>query len=297
MNLISLILIVIHISIWLTVFALGLRATLSDFTHVLRQPGLLLRSLLAMMIIMPVAAVILVKVMSLPPPIAIALVTLSLAPVPPFLPRKQLKAGGRNAYAVGLLVAISLISMVWLPVAIEIVGVPFGLELHEPVWAIARLMLSMILAPLAVGLLFRRIAPAIAERLQPVAALLGVVLLFASAIPILFTMSPRIAEQIGNGTLVAFGIFILVGLGAGHVLGGPDPEDRTVLAIASASRHPGVAIQLAHLNFPNAHAAAPAILLYLLTVALLTLPYVLWRKRLLSDTAAAPKSARGSPPS
>lgn len=36
-----------------------------------------------------------------------------------------------------------------------------------------------------------------------------------------------------------------------HWLGRPDPDDRTALAIASSMRHPGVALAIARLNFPE----------------------------------------------
>jgi BASS family bile acid:Na+ symporter len=231
--------------------------------------------------------VILVKVLSLPPTVAAALVMLSLAPVPPLLPKKQLKAGGRHSYAVGLLAAAALVSIFWLPIAVKLAGAAFNLELREPIMAIGAIMLFTVLAPLAVGFAFRSLAPAAADKVQPFAAGAGVVLLLLAVAPILITQWPKIAAEVGDGTLLAFSIFIVVGLVVGHLLGGPGQEDRTVLAIASASHHPGVALQLANLNFPNEPSVAPAVLLYLLTVAVLTTPYVLWRKRLIPDTTGS----------
>src|SRR5688572_21294737 len=49
-------------------------------------------------------------------------------------------------------------------------------------------------------------------------------------------------------TLVALVLITLLSLAVGHVLGGPDEDDRTVLAFATASRHPGVAIVVANLT-------------------------------------------------
>jgi BASS family bile acid:Na+ symporter len=50
---------------------------------------------------------------------------------------------------------------------------------------------------------------------------------------------------VGNGTILALGAFTLAGLAAGHLLGGPNRDDCTVLALATASRHPGVALAIA----------------------------------------------------
>ena len=74
-------------------------------------------------------------------------------------------------------------------------------------------------------------------------------------------------------------IFVVCGLIVGHLLGGPEPDDRTVLAIATASRHPGIALAIAHINYPEEKQLAAAVLIFLLTNAALTAPYVFWRRR------------------
>jgi BASS family bile acid:Na+ symporter len=75
--------------------------------------------------------------------------------------------------------------------------------------------------------------------------------LVVAAIPVLIALFPAIISLVGNGTILAFAAFVVVALAVGHFLGGPDPDERTVLALASASRHPAVAIAIAHANFPD----------------------------------------------
>jgi BASS family bile acid:Na+ symporter len=70
-----------------------------------------------------------------------------------------------------------------------------------------------------------------------------------------------------------------VGLAIGHFLGGPLSENRTALAISTASRHPGIAIAIAAANFPEQTLVTPAIFLYLLVTAVVSIPYLLWSKR------------------
>src|SRR5690606_41821850 len=60
--------------------------------------------------------------------------------------------------------------------------------------------------------------------------------------PVLIRVWPLLIEMIGNGTLAVLALFTLVGVAVGHLLGGPDPNNRTVLALASGTRHPGVAL-------------------------------------------------------
>src|SRR5689334_20587568 len=85
-------------SIVLTVFGLGLSARWGDAPSLLRRPGQLLRSLLAMTVIMPLFAVALAGAFALHPAVKIALVALAVSPVPPFLPKKELRAGGGTSY-------------------------------------------------------------------------------------------------------------------------------------------------------------------------------------------------------
>ena len=60
---------------------------------------------------------------------------------------------------------------------------------------------------------------------------------------------------------------------------GAEPEDRPVLALATASRHPGIAIAIAQTNFPQQKLAMTAVILYLLVNAIVAIPYLRWIKR------------------
>ena len=84
---------------------------------------------------------------------------------------------------------------------------------------------------------------------------------------------------IGNGTITVMIVLAVVGLASGHLLGGPDPDDRVVLALASATRHPGIAIAIAQANFPDQKLAPAAIVLYMLVSAIASAPYLKWTAR------------------
>ena len=67
-------------SVILIVFGFGLQTTLHDLQYLLRRPGLLARSLLAMFVVMPIVALILVRAFELRPSFEIALVALAGSP-------------------------------------------------------------------------------------------------------------------------------------------------------------------------------------------------------------------------
>jgi BASS family bile acid:Na+ symporter len=246
-----------RVSIGLIVFSLALNASAQDALYLFRSPGQLVRSLLAMNVIMPLFAAALAAAFDLNPAVKIALVTLAVSPVPPVLPKKQLKAGGRASYAVGLLVAAALLAIVFVPVAVELLERAFSIPMQMSPAAIAQLVFITVLAPLAVGIMVRRVVPRMAERMAQPISLVATVLLVVSVLPIVFTAWPAMVSLVGNGTIVAIVAFSLVGLAAGHLLGGLDPDDRAVLALATASRHPGVALAIASANFPGKSSCPP----------------------------------------
>jgi hypothetical protein len=59
----QIILLALRVAIFATVFGFGLQAKLDDVAYVLRRPGLLLRSLLAIFVVMPMLIVMVVKVL------------------------------------------------------------------------------------------------------------------------------------------------------------------------------------------------------------------------------------------
>lgn len=270
---------VLGLSIMLIVFALGLQTRLRDWVGLFSQPALLLRSLLAMSLIMPVVAVLAVKLLGLEQPVSTALIALSLAPVPPLLPGKQTKAGGDSNYAVSLLVVAALFAIVWIPLALELIQLIFGIPLHAHPMDIIAVVGKTVLLPLLAGTIVGLLAKGFAQRLSGLLASIGTLVLLVGLVLVLASAWGAIMALVGDGTLLAMVVVVVSGLVIGHLLGGPDNEDRTVLALACASRHPGMAVALASLEFPDMKGATAAVLLYLLVAALVSLPYVAWRKR------------------
>jgi bile acid:Na+ symporter, BASS family len=279
MSVAQLIKVAVLLSIMLIVLSFSLLATWRDATSLLGKPSQFLRSLLAMNVLLPLFAATLVALFALRPAVSIALVALAVSPVPPFLPQKQLKLVAHQEYVYGLLGATSLLSIVLAPLTIVLIGLAFSRPVSIEPAAIGRIVALTILIPFALGLIIRRLIPTFAVRASPLASKAGVLLLVAALVPVIITMWPAMISLIGDGTLLAIVAFMVVGLAVGHLLGGPDPDDRTVLALATATRHPGVALVIAAGNFPGEKLVAPALMLYLLVGAIVSAPYVMWRKR------------------
>jgi BASS family bile acid:Na+ symporter len=270
----------ILVSIMLIVVSLALRATWRDATYLFRNPPLLLRSLLAMNVLMPIFAATLVGLFTLRPAVAIALLALSVSPVPPFLPRREMKlVAEERQYIHGLLGTTALLTVLLAPLTVALLALAFSAHVTIEPARIARVVALTVLAPFALGLIIKRVSPAFAERASPATDRAGLLLLLVAAVAVLIKLWPAMIALVGDGTLLAIVAFVAVGLAVGHLLGGPSPDTRPVLALATAMRHPGVAAAVAFGTLPGDKAVAPALALYLLVAFILTIPYVKWRRR------------------
>jgi len=268
------------VSIVILVFALGLKTDASDLASLLRGPSLLVRSLLSINLVMPIVAAVIVMLFSLHPPVGVMIFALALSPLPPLLPNKEGKAGGTAAYAISLMVAAALFAIISIPLTVAVAARVFGGSFYVGPADIAKLLIFTLFVPLAAGVAARRFAAGLAERISsPLSRIAGLILL-AVGLAILVGAWKGMVAQIGDGTLVALAVFVVMGLLVGHLLGGPDPNDRTVLAISTASRHPAIALALVQMSHPEAKAVLPVLLLYLISNAILGAPYIAWRRKI-----------------
>jgi BASS family bile acid:Na+ symporter len=145
---------------------------------------------------------------------------------------------------------------------------------------VAAIVAVSVIAPLAAGMFVRYVAPEFTERIVKPVSMFANLLLVVAALIVLFNISGAIWGMIGHGVLVVLALFTLVGIAIGHFLGGPDPDDRTVLALATGIRHPGLAMAIASVNFPDQKAAVLAVVVcHVLVGLILSIPYLIWRKR------------------
>lgn len=286
MDLHELSLLAVHISIILIVFSLGLGATLEDAMYLLVRPRLLFRSVAAISLIVPAFAILEVMALPLEPAVKFGIVLMAVSPVPPVVPGKELKLSERKSYVYGLLVAVSLLSIVIVPLTVSLLSEAFRVEAKISLGTIARVIVISVVLPLATGMIIRRKAASLAQRTAPLLSKCAGILLILGVLPTFIALAPAMWRLVGDGTILAIMAVVLVGLCAGHYLGGPDPRDRATLAISSAIRHPGIALMIAGANFTDPQILA-VILLFLIVGLVVTWPYQIWSKRRFAVPAGA----------
>lgn len=276
MSLQQYVILTLQLSIVCIVFSLGLMSTMADLSFLWRRPGLLLRSLVAMLIVMPVVAVGLTEWLNVRNTAEIALIAMAISPMPPLLPRREVKAGGLHSYAVSLLATLALLAIVTIPLSVAFLAAYYGRPLTAPPVTIARLALVSVLLPLVAGIALRAWST-VAVRLVRPASQLGTLLLVIGSVLLLSGTWRSIWALIGDGTVLMVVAFVAFGLVVGRLLGGPDPRQATVLGLSTACRHPAITLSIASANFPDDRFGA-TVLLYLLVGLVLLTPYVMWSR-------------------
>ncbi|MCX6356806.1 MAG: hypothetical protein NT045_02850 [Candidatus Aureabacteria bacterium] len=263
----------------LAVFAfmvsVGLAATPAQVMFLWRRPGLLARALLAVFVCIPMLVVVLVVGLDLPRPARIGMVLMALSPAGPFSLQRSRKAGGQVDFARSLHLTLCLCTPVTIPLSLAILGIIFPVRAEIPSFIVMGQVLVPQLIPLGVGLGIRMACPRLAARIERPLEKMAVALLMILVVAVLVEVW-RLLFAVSVGTAAAIILATAIALSVGHLFGGPAPETRTALAIASAARYPGIALLAATVTFPGQGVGA-VVLVYMLVASLSITPYQIRR--------------------
>ncbi len=265
-------------SLVLLLASVGMQWRWSDFAELRDEPAILARAFVAVNVVVPLAAVLVVLVLPIERVVAVALLLMAVSPLAPLVPGRAMKAGGKRASVVATFVILIALAIVLVPITVKLVGWVFERDLDVPVGALTKLVLVSAVLPIVVGFGFAAIAPAVAERLAPILTLLANIVLGLFVLLVLWVAGAQMWALIGNGTILAFALVTVAGIAAGHLLGGPSWGGRGALAMAAAIRHPGMAVMLARF-YDTDKAVVVGVLLFLLNGVVLTALYQAWLKR------------------
>lgn len=282
----ALIPLLVQASLILLVVGVGLQSRWSDLVATLREPRLFVRAMLAVNVIVPLVAVLVVMVLPMEPVIKVGIVIMAVSPMAPFVPGKMLKVGAESAYVLGVYVALIIAAVIIVPLTVAIISAAFSGDVAIPMNVVAMFVLTSVLLPLAAGLLLAALIPSWASRLAKIVTILAYLILLPVFVLALYKSGGAILALIGDGTLLAILVTIGAGIAAGQWLGGPEAPHRVALANAAVTRHPGIAGLIAHRNFDDSRVML-TVLLFLLTGLVVTGVYSAWMAKRIARTAAA----------
>jgi bile acid:Na+ symporter, BASS family len=275
-------------TIFTLMFALGVNHSFRQATYLLRQPGLMVRSLLSVIVIVPGIVAVLVWAFSLPPAVATGLAVLAAAPGAPVTYKRVEMAGGEMEYGVNLQLTLALLAVVVTPLILAVFFSTFDLVIDRVApLDVARQVAQVTFLPVVAGFLVRYFLPAIAERIGKPLRMLGNILLIIllALVVVLLAIAPdlRMMLNVGWAATMAIVLMVALSLASGHFLGGPTQEKRSVLAITSIARNFGLALFIAGLT-DYGKEFVPTLVTYLLLGGVLSMPYMIWSKRQLKQT-------------
>ena len=262
-----------------SMLGMGLGLTVSQIITPLRNPRLVVLSLLANFVLMPLTALGLAALLRLDPPLGIGLLLLGTAAGAPFLPKLAQLAKGSLAFSVGLMALLMVVTVVYLPLVLPLL-LP-GVSVN-PVKIASSLFLFM-LVPLALGLAAKAWFSVVASRIKPVLDKVSNLSLILLVLLMIATNIKNVLAVFGTGGILAGLLLIAVGFGAGWLLGGPGMDTRPVLALGTAQRNIAAALVVGGQSFSD-----PKVVVMVIVVAIVGLLVLMPLSKALGRRTPAP---------
>lgn len=254
-----------------SMLAMGMQLTVPQIVGPLKNGRLVALALLANFVLAPLLAFAITRSMPLDPSVQIALTIEATAAGAPFLPKLTQVAKGSIAFAVGLMVLLMVVTVGYMPVVLPLLlpGVAV-----DP-WAIGRSLFTLLLVPLAVGLLVNARAPRAAGRLKGVLNAISNVAIAVLLIVGIGVNVPNIMGLIRSGDIFAYLLFIGGCLAMGWLLGGRDPRVRSAMTLGTTQRNGSASVVVAAHNFAGTN-AFPFVLVMGVLLLVILMPVAKW---------------------
>ncbi|WP_217478548.1 bile acid:sodium symporter family protein [Pararobbsia alpina] len=239
----EIVLILLKLAVGVLIACVGAGTSFSEVTYVWQRPRLLFRSLAAMYLLVPLVAFGLVLIMPIERGVKAAMLALAVSAGAPLLPRR-LKKLRSEQYVFSLLFTSSLVAIVAVPVWTALLSAWFDVEVQLSIRTVVTDIAKTILLPILIGMGLRAIFPVSADRVANRVMMIAWIVLAVSAITLLGVHREHLVGLSWQGVLALVALMVAA-LFIGQVLGGPNPNDRTALAITCAMRHVGIALVVA----------------------------------------------------
>lgn len=222
------------IALFIIMIGIGMTLTVRDFRQVAVYPKGMMVGTVAQIVVMPMAAFAIASMLNLSPAVAVGLVIIAACPGGTTSNLFVLLARGNIALSIVLTVSASLITIVTLPLFTN-----YALQFYAgtgeiialPVGRTVTMLVGIVLFPVAIGMLFRTRAPAMARRAESMVSLFGGVVLALLVIGLVWGVRDQIWDllrQAGPATLLLNLAGIFLGLLAGRVAGLTQRESMAV---------------------------------------------------------------------
>jgi BASS family bile acid:Na+ symporter len=228
------------VSVFLMKFGVGLNIDPGDLRFIRDRPGLLLKSLAAVTILVPLAVLIIILLVQPSRPFAIALAILAASPAAPQVVGKVRKSGGSSGYAASLQVVVTLAALISTPLALGFLAWALDFRAEIDSWRAAKVVFVTIFLPIGLGVIVGAKFPRL-ERLGAWLVKIAAVL-FLAIILVVLTQTAGAFLHMDLRAYLAVVLTTLAALAIGHLLAPREPGMKTALALEAAMRNPPLAL-------------------------------------------------------
>lgn len=221
-------------------FEVGLAAPPGSLRRV--EPTAVVRGVILMLAISPLAALGLTKLFHSPPAVTVALILLAAVGVAPLAPRGARMVQGNAATGVVLTIVLALLAIFTAEPITRLLLSVSGKTLLRPGPVLLRVLLLQG-APLVLGILVRRTSRYAGALLSVLSKVTPVLFL----VVVLIVLAPRLDALLAigwSGAAVTF-VFAFVLTGLGYLIGGPTIEDRRTITALTSMPNVGLALAIA----------------------------------------------------
>jgi BASS family bile acid:Na+ symporter len=251
-----------------TMLSMGLSYLPKQFIEPLKDKTLILKSLAANFILVPILTYLILQVIPLEQGLAIGLVLMAAGAGSPFMLKLVQFTKADMAFAVGLMLILSLVTLIYLPLMLSFL-LP-GVSVNH--LSIAASLLVLIVLPLVVGTAIKARYSGLAETLKPVFNRISNLFIIIVVVIYLGLNYQDFLAVFGTGALIAAVTFVLAAFLIGYLLGGPSPTTKMVLGLGTAIRNGSAALVVAVANFSAQYnVMAMIVVVYLLSLIIMIL--------------------------
>jgi predicted Na+-dependent transporter len=246
-----------------TMLSMGLNFFPKQFLEPLQDKSLILKSLAANFILLPIITYIILQVIPLEQGLAIGLILMAAGAGSPFMLKLVQFMKANMAFAVGLMLILSIVTLFYMPLVLSIL-LP-GVSVNP--MSIAVSLLVLIFLPLIIGTAIKSRYSEIAKTIQPTFNQISNIFIFVVVVLYLGLNYKDFLAVFGTGALIASTIFILTAFIIGYLMGGPSKNTKSVLGMGTAIRNSSAAFVVAVTNFSSEYdVMAMIIVVYMLSI-------------------------------
>jgi BASS family bile acid:Na+ symporter len=252
-----------------TIISMGLGLTMAQITGPLRNLHFVIMALLANFVVVPLAAIILTRIIPLEEALVTGLILVSLAAGAPGLPKMAEFAKLDTAAATGLMVLLVVITIIIMPIVVPLLATGVSVTF----WDIASGLVFLILVPLALSLFVRARWESFAAEVRPFftqASNLSLLILMVLMVVLNFN---NVVGLLGSGGLLVSLILVILSAAGGYLLDGLGGSNKWVQALGAGQRNIAAAMVVATMNFGNEEIVL--VVVYSLITLLLMTPLAL----------------------